>query len=43
MEFEILTDKKGKEHMVLNSLDFEDDLDDPTPDSEPEPAPAPAT
>jgi len=26
MEFEILTDKKGKEHMVLNSLDFEENL-----------------
>ena len=26
MEFEILIDKKGKEHMVLNSMDFEDNL-----------------
>ena len=26
MEFEILTDKKGKEHMVLNSMDFEENL-----------------
>ena len=26
MEFEILIDKKGKEHMVLNSMEFEDNL-----------------
>ena len=26
MEFEILMDKKGKEHMVLNSMDFEENL-----------------
>ena len=26
MEFEIWTDKKGKEHMVLNSMDFDDHL-----------------
>ena len=26
MEFEILTDKKGKEHMVLNSMDLDENL-----------------
>ena len=26
MEFEILTDKNGKEHMVLNTMDFDEDI-----------------
>ena len=26
MEFEIITDKKGKDHMVLNAMEFEEDL-----------------